>query len=148
MRAYAEAVWPAVAAALLIGAGVQAILPRRVLLAPKRCGGSLRQSLIGGVASPPTLMCTCWIGNPVLNPAVLVILALVGTVTVGGDQGPRRLPAGLRRDRARRPPGDGPGGRRPSPRQADRWEERGLPARYGASLLAVLIAALLRALSG
>lgn len=161
MRAYIEAIWPAIVAALLIGAGVQAILPRRVLLAPTRCGGELRQSLVGGVASLPTLMCTCctapvavslrrqgvprptalayWIGNPVLNPAVLAFLALVGpwqwavTRVLAGSLlvfGATTLVARL----AAGPEVDTP----PAP-QEDRWQLGGVGARYGAALLRLAV---------
>jgi uncharacterized membrane protein YraQ (UPF0718 family) len=89
----------AVVAALLIAAATQALMPRSWLLAPVRRRGQLGRSLCGGLASLPSLMCTCctaplavtlrregaprsavlayWIGNPVLNPAVLAFLALV-----------------------------------------------------------------------
>lgn len=104
--AYGEAVWIALAAALLIGAGVETLLPRAVLtrtLANTSGSGNLnhrlRTSLATGAASLPCMMCTCcsapvvrsmrragvgrqaalsfWLGNPLLNPAVIVILALV-----------------------------------------------------------------------
>lgn len=92
--AYANAVWPAVIAGLLVAAAVQALVPRRWLLRALRRG-----SVAGGLLALPSLMCTCctapvaatlrrsgasasatlayWLGNPVLNPAVLVFLALV-----------------------------------------------------------------------
>ncbi len=98
--AYATAVWPALVAALLISAGTQALVPRqwllRVVSRRSRGGGSLA----GGLLALPSLMCTCctapvaatlrrsgappsaalayWLGNPVLNPAVLIFLAMVG----------------------------------------------------------------------
>lgn len=99
VRAYANAVWMALLAALMIAAAMRALMPRSWLLAPARCRGRLRRSLLGGVASLPSLMCTCctaplavtlrregaprstvlayWVGNPVLNPVVLAFLALV-----------------------------------------------------------------------
>jgi uncharacterized membrane protein YraQ (UPF0718 family) len=95
---YANAVWPAIVAGLLVAAAVEALLPRRLLLralAGRGTGGSLR----GAICALPSLMCTCctapvavslrrrgvptapalayWLGNPVLNPAVLAFLALV-----------------------------------------------------------------------
>jgi uncharacterized membrane protein YraQ (UPF0718 family) len=92
--AYADAVWPAVVAGLLVAAAVQALVPRSWLLRALRGG-----SVSGGLLALPSLMCTCcaapvaaslrrsgasvsatvayWLGNPVLNPAVLVFLALV-----------------------------------------------------------------------
>lgn len=91
---YANAVWPALVAALLVAAAAEALVPRRWLLRALRRG-----SVAGGLLALPSLMCTCctapvaaslrrsgasvsatlayWIGNPVLNPAVLVFLALV-----------------------------------------------------------------------
>ena len=96
--AYGESVWVALVAALCIGAGVQSLVPSGAL---KRWFGAegLRGSLRGALASLPCLMCTCcgapvtnslrrsgasrasalayWLGNPLLNPAVLAFLALV-----------------------------------------------------------------------
>ena len=85
-------------AALLIAAAVQSLVPRQWLvrvLAPRR----FPPTLAGGLCSLPSMMCSCctapvtaslrrsgvptssalayWIGNPVLNPAVLVFLALL-----------------------------------------------------------------------
>jgi uncharacterized protein len=97
--AYANAVWMAIVAGLLIAASIEALLPRkwllRILARRTRAGGAVA----GGLLSLPSLMCTCctapvaaslrrsgasvsatlayWLGNPVLNPAVLVFLALV-----------------------------------------------------------------------
>jgi uncharacterized protein len=97
--AYAGAIWKALVAALVIAAAMDALLARRWLPAAARSSDGFRGSLVGGVASLPSLMCTCctapiavtlrragasrstvlayWVGNPVLNPAVLVFLALV-----------------------------------------------------------------------
>ena len=97
--AYAEAVWPAVVAALLIAAALEALVPRRWLLSVVSRRTHARGSLTGGLLALPSLMCTCctapvaatlrrsgaptsatlayWLGNPVLNPAVLAFLALV-----------------------------------------------------------------------
>jgi uncharacterized membrane protein YraQ (UPF0718 family) len=110
---YFQSVWPALAAALVIAAAAEALLPRRWLArtlarGPRRLGGSTA----GGLLAPPSMMCTCctsplavmmrrrgvppasalayWIGNPTLNPAVLVFLAVVlpwqwvGVRLVGG----------------------------------------------------------------
>jgi uncharacterized membrane protein YraQ (UPF0718 family) len=117
--AYLQAVWKALVAALLISAAVQALIPRgwllRVLNRRSRAAGALA----GGLAATPSMMCACcsapvavslrrsgvstaavvayWLGNPLLNPAVLIFLALVapwqwsvtrlvvgGLVVVGG----------------------------------------------------------------
>lgn len=96
--AYGESVWVALVAALLVAAGIESLLPRgwlvRVLSRPGRFGGPVA----GGLLAVPCMMCTCctapvttslrrsgvptssalayWMGNPVLNPAVLAFLAL------------------------------------------------------------------------
>lgn len=98
--AYTDSVWKALVVGLLIAAAIDALLPRqwlrRVLTGRNATGGAA----IAGAASMPSMMCTCcaspvavsmsrsgvpissvvayWLGNPVLNPAVLVFLALVG----------------------------------------------------------------------
>jgi uncharacterized membrane protein YraQ (UPF0718 family) len=98
-RAYGADVWPAVIAALVMAAAVDSFVPRRWLLRVMAQQGRYRGSLVGGLLALPCLMCTCctapvaatlrrgrvptsaalayWIGNPVLNPAVLAFLALV-----------------------------------------------------------------------
>lgn len=98
-KAYAEEVWKGFLVALLIAAAVQTLVPRHWLLRVMRTRSLGRGSLAGGLASLPSLMCTCctapiavtlrrdgassssalayWIGNPVLNPAVLAFLAIV-----------------------------------------------------------------------
>ena len=98
-REYAGAVWRAVVAGVVIAAAVQALVPRAwlvTLLSRRRASTS---ALVGGLLSTPSMMCTCctapvasalrrsgvptagvvayWLGNPLLNPAVLVFLALV-----------------------------------------------------------------------
>src|SRR4051794_35119868 len=97
-KAYFVAVWPAVLAALLIAAAVKTLLPRDWLLRALGHDG-LRGRATAAVASLPSMMCTCctapvtrslrragvptgtvlayWLGNPVLNPAVLAFLAIV-----------------------------------------------------------------------
>jgi uncharacterized membrane protein YraQ (UPF0718 family) len=97
--AYFQAVWRAAVVALLVAAAIDALVPRTWLLAVMNRRSRLGQALAGGVASLPSLMCTCctapvvvglrrrgaavpaslayWVGNPVLNPAVLVFLFLV-----------------------------------------------------------------------
>ncbi|WP_250004905.1 permease [Actinoplanes sp. M2I2] len=134
--AYAQAVWRALVAALLISAALQTLIPRAWLLRVLNRRGRLRSALAGGLASTPSMMCTCctapvavglkrrgastaavvvayWLGNPLLNPAVLVFLLLVApwqwtvtravaglVVVVGGAAlvarlADRRPPAGL-----------------------------------------------------
>lgn len=98
-RDYGEAIWRALLVALLVAAAVDALVPRNWLLAVVGRRGRGAQVLSGGLASLPSMMCTCctapvtvgmrrrgaplaaslayWLGNPLLNPAVLVFLALV-----------------------------------------------------------------------
>jgi uncharacterized membrane protein YraQ (UPF0718 family) len=97
--AYIDAVWKALVAALLISAVLQAFVPRAWLLRLLNRRGRLTSALAGGLCSTPSMMCTCctapvavslrrsgvstsaavayWLGNPLLNPAVLVFLLLV-----------------------------------------------------------------------
>jgi uncharacterized protein len=97
--AYIEAVWKALVAALLISAALQALVPRTWLLRMLNRRGRVTSALAGGLCSTPSMMCTCctapvavslrrsgvsisaavayWLGNPLLNPAVLVFLLLV-----------------------------------------------------------------------
>ncbi|TCK22390.1 hypothetical protein EV378_6392 [Pseudonocardia endophytica] len=97
--AYLASVWQALVAALLISAAVQALVPRTWLLRVLDRPGRVRSAAAGGLLSTPSMMCTCcsapvvvtlrrqgvpvsaavawWLGNPLLNPAVLVFLALV-----------------------------------------------------------------------
>src|SRR3954447_4958234 len=96
---YLQAIWKALVAALLISAAVQAFVPRTWLLGLLNRPGRLRSAAVGGLVSTPSMMCTCctapvaatlrrdgvspsaalayWLGNPLLNPAVIVFLALV-----------------------------------------------------------------------
>jgi uncharacterized membrane protein YraQ (UPF0718 family) len=96
---YFDAVWRALVVALLVAAALDALVPRRWLLGVLSRDSRLGQALVGGAVSTPSMMCTCctapvavglrrrgaplaasiayWTGNPLLNPAVLVFLALV-----------------------------------------------------------------------
>lgn len=96
---YGLDIWPALLAAVLIGAGVEVLLPRAPLLTVFQRRGGWRASLAGGLLALPCLMCTCcsapvtvslrrskvpvpgalsyWLSNPLLNPVVLILLALV-----------------------------------------------------------------------
>ena len=96
--AYGNAIWKARVLGLLLGSGVQALLPRQWVA--RALGGSGFGSVIaGGVLSLPGMMCTCcaapvvvglrarqaspgaamafWLGNTVLNPATLVFMGFV-----------------------------------------------------------------------
>ncbi|MDE2488738.1 MAG: permease [Alphaproteobacteria bacterium] len=96
--AYGKAIWKALLVALLLGSGVQALLPADWiyrLLGKSRFGSVVA----GGLLGPPGMMCTCcaapivvglrrrqassgaaiayWLGNSVLNPATLVFMGFV-----------------------------------------------------------------------
>lgn len=97
--AYAAAVWKAVVAGLVISAAVQVLVPRRWLLAAMDRRTPAGSAVVGGLLATPSMMCSCctapvasalrrsgvptagvvayWLGNPLLNPAVLVFLLLV-----------------------------------------------------------------------
>jgi hypothetical protein len=97
--AYFSSIWQALAVALLISASVQALMPRSWLPRVLNRRRLVSSALAGGVASLPSMMCTCcaapvavtlrrngvarvaaiayWLGNPLLNPAVLVFLFFV-----------------------------------------------------------------------
>lgn len=96
--AYGKAIWQAMLLGLLLGSGIQALLPaawiRRTL-----GGHGLGSVVAGGLLAVPGMMCTCcaapvvvgmrrqqaapgpamafWLGNTVLNPATLVFTGFV-----------------------------------------------------------------------
>ena len=96
--AYGKAIWQAMVLGLLLGSGIQALLPadwvRRML-----GGRGFGSVLAGGLLALPGMMCTCcaapvvagmrgqraapgaaiafWLGNTVLNPATLVFTGFV-----------------------------------------------------------------------
>lgn len=96
---YGHSVWVALVAAVLIGAGVEVLVPRGTLARGLGAAEGPRSSLAGGLLALPCLMCTCcaapitislrrsdapvsgalsyWLANPLLNPVVLVALAVV-----------------------------------------------------------------------
>lgn len=96
---YGLDIWIALVAAVLIGAGIEVLLPRATVLGAFQRRGGWRASLAGGLFALPCLMCTCcsspitvslrrakvpvsgalsyWLSNPLLNPVVLILLALV-----------------------------------------------------------------------
>jgi uncharacterized protein len=57
--AYIDAVWKALAAALLISAALQAFVPRTWLLRLLNRRGRVTSALAGGFCSTPSMMCTC-----------------------------------------------------------------------------------------
>ncbi|GAA1617139.1 permease [Brevibacterium sanguinis] len=97
--AYFLAVWKALVVALLVAAAIDALVPRDWLLRVMNRRHTATQSLVGATLSLPSMMCTCcaapvaaglrvsgvtrsaalayWVGNPLLNPAVLIFLGLV-----------------------------------------------------------------------
>lgn len=96
---YVGSIWPALVVALLLSAGVQTLLPPAWLPRVLNRRHPLSSAVAGGAASMPSMMCTCcaapvaatlrragvtpaaatayWLGNPLLNPAVLVFMVLV-----------------------------------------------------------------------
>lgn len=96
---YFTAVWKALLVALFVAAAIDALVPRDWLLRLMNRRSHTSQSLVGAALSLPSMMCTCcaapvtaglrssgvmrsaalayWVGNPLLNPAVLIFLALV-----------------------------------------------------------------------
>lgn len=96
---YFSEVWKGFLVALVIAAALDALVPQAWLLTIMNRRTRLGQAVTGGAAALPSLMCTCcssplavglrkrgvsttaslayWLGNPVLNPAVLVFLFLV-----------------------------------------------------------------------
>ncbi|WP_231984681.1 permease [Mycobacterium sp. 852014-52144_SCH5372336] len=96
---YVTAIWPALLVALLLSACIQAFVPRSWLPQLLNRRNTVWSAAAGGVASTPSMMCACcsapvavtlrrsgvnqaaavayWLGNPLLNPAVLVFLLCV-----------------------------------------------------------------------
>ncbi len=97
-RTYFEAIWPALVAGLVLAAAIEALLPRRWIVGALTGHGRM-DTVRAGLAAMPSMMCSCcsapitatlrrcgvstpatlayWLGNPLLNPAVLVFLALL-----------------------------------------------------------------------
>lgn len=96
--AYGKAIWKAMVLGLLLGSGVQALLPANWV--QRALGGrGFGSTLAGGLLSIPGMMCTCcaapvvvglrkhraspgasvafWLGNTVLNPATLIFTGFV-----------------------------------------------------------------------
>jgi uncharacterized membrane protein YraQ (UPF0718 family) len=96
---YVIDVWKGFTVALVAAAAIDALVPRAWMQRLLNRRGPFAQALAGGTAALPSLMCTCctaplavglrrrgvgtaaslayWVGNPVLNPAVLLFLFLV-----------------------------------------------------------------------
>jgi len=97
-KAYYLAIWQALLVAFLLGATMQVFLPRRWVYALLGSTG-IRSTIVAGAISTTGMMCTCcvsplvvslrrqnaslsaalafMIGNPILNPAVLVFITFV-----------------------------------------------------------------------
>ena len=111
-RAYFLAIWQAMVLGLLLAATIESTVPRDLLV--RVFGGtSFRSSALGGILSLPGMMCTCctapvalglrrsgaslgaatafFLGNPTLNPAVLVFLLF----TLGWQWAALRLVLGV-----------------------------------------------------
>jgi uncharacterized membrane protein YraQ (UPF0718 family) len=93
---YFEAIWPALVAGLAIAAATETLLPRPWIA--HRLAGT-RGALAASLLATPSMLCTCcaapiavslrrrgaaaavalayWVGNPALNPAVLVFMAFL-----------------------------------------------------------------------
>lgn len=98
-KVYVLDIWPALLAALVMSAGIDALVPRRWMLRALGDRGSLPSRVRAGVLAMPCMMCTCcsaplvftmrrrgvpaatalsyWLANPLLNPVVLAFLAIV-----------------------------------------------------------------------
>ena len=96
--AYFLAVWKAMVLGLLVGAGVQALIPRRWLTRALGRAG-VTSSTVAAALAVPSMMCTCCatpvaiglkrckastgaavaylLGNPMLNPATIVFMGFV-----------------------------------------------------------------------
>lgn len=112
VRSYFAAVWQAMLLGLLLAATIESLLPSG-WLARYTSGRGVRVSTLGAAASLPGMMCTCctapvarglrrtgasvgaavafFLGNPTLNPAVLVFLLF----TLGWKWAALRLLVGL-----------------------------------------------------
>jgi hypothetical protein len=166
---YSQTVWKGFLVALLIAAVFDALVPRAWLLTVLNRRTRRGQAAAGGAAALPSLMCTCcasplavglrergassaaslayWVGNPLLNPAVLVFWFLVApwqfgvvrvivgaAVVVGGSVLVTRLFEPDIKDSGRplppelRPPGD------PDPARLSQF-----PLRFASSLLRLAV---------
>jgi uncharacterized membrane protein YraQ (UPF0718 family) len=157
-RTYFLAVWKALVVGLVLAAAVQVMLPagwlRRVLSGSGVLGG-----VRGGLAAVPTLMCSCcaaplavglrrvrvsvsaalafWLGNPALNPVVLVFALAVlprpwTVLRLGG--GIAVVAAGIAVARWSERRGDEPGPEADAVRDDEEPDARPVPVRFLATL--------------
>lgn len=97
--AYGQDIWVALVAAIVIAAAMEALIPRQRVVAVLARRSTMGGTIAAGLIAVPAMMCTCcsapltvtlrrngaptasalgfWLANPVLNPAVVVFLALV-----------------------------------------------------------------------
>jgi uncharacterized membrane protein YraQ (UPF0718 family) len=95
---YWSAVWKALLLALVVGAGLKTIVPKSWVRKIMGRTGFVAAA-VGGFAAVPSMMCTCcaaplaiglraagassaaaiayWLGNPLLNPATLILAAMI-----------------------------------------------------------------------
>ena len=96
---YVLSIWPALVTALVIGAAASTLLPRSWIALPAGGRSGIRGNLMASLFALPCMMCTCcsapvavalrrrgapsaqvtafWLANPLLNPAVVVFMALL-----------------------------------------------------------------------
>lgn len=96
--AYGHDIWQALVLGLFVGAGVQALVPAK-WIRRMFAGAGYRSVANAGLVSVPSMMCTCcaapvavglrdagatasaalayWLGNPLLNPATIVLTGFV-----------------------------------------------------------------------
>ncbi len=160
--AYGKAIWKAMVLGLLLGSGVQALLPQRWIARLLGSNG-MTSVAAGALLSLPGMMCTCcaapvvaglrrcraspgaalsfWLGNSVLNPATLVFIGFV----LGWDWAALRVSLGLlmvmglgylvnRLETSRAMPLAGIGQEVPREVEADAQESRGPFSRWLAIL--------------
>ncbi|NUO34846.1 MAG: permease [Dermatophilaceae bacterium] len=97
-QVYVAAVWKAAVVGLVVAAAIESLVPRGWFVTLMSRRTVVGQGVVGAALSLPSMMCTCctspvaigvrrrgapigsavayWLGNPLLNPAVLVFLAL------------------------------------------------------------------------
>lgn len=97
-KTYFLAVWKAAVVALVVAAALESLVPRQWLVRLLARRTPLGQGTVAGLLALPSMMCTCctapvavglrrrgaplgaslayWLANPLLNPAVVVFLAL------------------------------------------------------------------------
>ena len=168
-KVYFEAVWKAAAVALVVAAALESLVPRRWLVRLLSRPTTLGQGTVAALLALPSMMCTCctapvavglrrrgaplgaslayWLANPLLNPAVVVFLALtlpwqyavvrvvVGAALVVG--GTALVASRLARPGATAPAALDPRGAADPTDDPVRWSE--LPGRFARALRRYLL---------